>query len=132
MSACLAGCNCRYDGGNQLRPEMVKLIQENRVVPLCPEQLGGLPTPRPPAEQIANKLKTIDGRDVTNEYERGAQEALKLAIQLGAEKAYLKSRSPMCGADEIYDGTFSGNLTTGDGVLVKLLKERGIEIIKVD
>ena len=132
VSACLVGCQCRYDGGTQPREDLIKLYQAGKLIPVCPEQLGGLPTPRDPAEQIGNKLITNQGADVTAEYAKGAQEALRLTQEVKAKKAYLKSRSPMCGKDTIYDGTFSGTLTKGNGVFTQQLLKHNIEVVSID
>ena len=100
-----------------------------QLIPVCPEQLGGLSTPRPPAERRDDRVKTKNGLDVTDAYVRGAVEALRLAQALGCKKALLKQRSPSCGSGQIYDGTFTGTLTEGDGVFAEMLRKRGIQII---
>ncbi len=133
VSACLAGIECRYDCAHQERLDIVKLVVEGKAIPVCPEQLGGLPTPRKPAEiQKDGSVKTIDAVDVTKEYNRGAQEAFKILSLLSAEEAYLKSKSPMCGSGKVYNGNFTGDLIPGDGVFAKLLKARGIKIHSID
>jgi uncharacterized protein YbbK (DUF523 family) len=96
------------------------------MVPVCPEILGGLPTPREPAEISGGSVRTMSGADVTENYERGALESLNLALMFGCRAALLKERSPSCGAGMIYDGTFSGRLVPGDGILAGLLRGRGI------
>jgi len=128
VSACLAGEACRYDGKDLLIPEIARLVAAGRAVPVCPERAGGLPTPRPPAERQAQKVISIDGADVTGAFQRGAQEALRLAREHGCRLAVLKSESPSCGRDCIYDGTFSGTLTQGNGVTVELLQQNGITV----
>lgn len=130
VSACLAGVNCRYDGKSCENSEIIDLIRKGEAIPVCPEQLGGLPTPRPPAEiqTETNKIINIEGSDVTQNYNQGAVEALKIAKLMDCKKAILKSNSPMCGCGKIYDGTFSGNFTKGDGVFTKLLKLNNIQI----
>lgn len=132
ISACLIGLNCKYDGGNNENSKLVELMKEKDLVPICPEQLGGLKTPRESAERKQEKVITKEGVDVTKEYQKGAEEVLKLAKKLNIKKAILKSRSPSCGIDEIYDGTFSHNLVKGDGVTAELLKKNGIEVISSD
>ena len=132
ISACLIGLNCKYDGGNNENSKLVELMKEKDLVPICPEQLGGLKTPRVSAERKQEKVITKEGVDVTKEYQKGAEEVLKLAKKLNIKKAILKSRSPSCGIDEIYDGTFSHNLVKGDGVTAELLKKNGIEVISSD
>lgn len=131
ISSCLLGFNCRYDGKNQKREEMIKLLQNENIIPICGEQMGGLSTPRMPAEIIEDKIFTRDGKDVTENYNRGANEILKIAILSGANVAYLKTKSPMCGCGKIYDGSFTGNLIDGDGILTKLLKENHIKVIPI-
>lgn len=114
ISACLLGCCCRYDGASKTHPLAEALAQRHDLVPVCPEQLGGLSTPRPPAERQGERVVTKDGRDVTAAYRRGGEEAVCLCRLLGCEAAVLKERSPSCGYGIIHDGTFSGGLTTGN------------------
>lgn len=128
VSACLLGVTCRYDGEGKEYPGVKELLKDHHLVPVCPEILGGLPTPRTPAECRAGKVLTKTGNDVTAEYEQGAREALKLAALLDCRAAILKERSPSCGKGRIYDGTFSGSLTEGDGVCARLLEENGIKV----
>ena len=132
ISACLIGLNCKYNGGNNENSKLVELMKEKDLVPICPEQLGGLKTPRVSAERKQEKVITKEGVDVTKEYQKGAEEVLKLAKKLNIKKAILKSRSPSCGIDEIYDGTFSHTLIKRDGVAAELLKKNGIEVISSD
>jgi uncharacterized protein YbbK (DUF523 family) len=133
VSACLAGINCKYNGGNNLNNEILKLVKEGKAILVCPEQLGGLPTPRLPSEIIFSEkdnLKVIDieGKDVTEKFIKGANETLKIAKDVKAKAAILKSRSPSCGYGYIYDGTFSGKLKKGNGVTADLLKKHGIKV----
>ena len=109
ISACLAGVNCRYDKNNKAHPDIIKMIKEGNAIPLCPEQLGGLPTPREPTEIINEHFITKYGNDVTKEFQDGAKEALRIAQIAKSKTAILKSNSPSCGCGKIYDGTFSGN-----------------------
>lgn len=132
VSACLSGVHCRYDCKAQTRSPIEEMVQNGEAIPVCPEQLGGLPTPRPPAERIGDKVLTNKGVDVTAEYQRGAEEALRIAKLAGATEALLKSKSPMCGCGKIYDGTFSGNQKDGDGVFAELLKKHGIKVTVID
>ena len=132
ISACLIGLNCKYDGGNNENSKLVELMKEKDLVPICPEQLGGLKTPRASAERKQEKVITKEGVDVTKEYQRGAEEVLNLAKKLNIKKAILKSRSPSCGIEEIYDGTFSHTLIKKDGVTAELLKKNEIEVISSD
>ena len=130
ISACLLGAACRYDGKSVPLPaEIITALNEKyAIVPVCPEQLGGLPTPRDPSERRGDAVVTEAGQDVTAQYTRGAQQALYLAETLGCRAALLKERSPSCGSGEIYDGTFSRTLTPGDGVTAALLKAHGITV----
>ena len=129
ISACLMGIKCRYDGGRKPLPCLDELMEKHVLIPVCPEVIGGLPTPRVPAERIGDKVITKDGRDVTAEYHRGAEEALKLAQMTGCTHALLKERSPSCGFGMIYDGTFTGGLCKGMGVCGELLDKHGIKVI---
>ncbi len=128
VSACLLGVPCRYDGGSKRCSEIEELLHRHTCVPVCPEQLGGLPTPRPPAERRCEGVYMVDGADVTGEFQRGAAAALELARLYGCEAAVLKERSPSCGRGVIHDGTFSGGLTAGDGVTAALLEAEGIPV----
>ena len=128
VSACLLGIACRYDGRSKPYPDVVKLMKHHQLVPVCPEQLGGLPTPRTPSERRGERVVTADGADVTEQYRRGAEEALRLCRLLGCEAAVLKERSPSCGKERVYDGTFSHTLTDGWGVTAELLHQNGIPV----
>ena len=128
VSACLAGINCRYDGGSKPNQKVIELVKKGQAIPVCPEQLAGLTTPRTPAEEKDGKIITKDGKDLTKEFQKGAQEALKLAKSSNCTEAILKSKSPTCGCGKIYDGSFTGNLIDGDGVFTKLLKENNIKV----
>ena len=129
VSACLLGCACRYDGGSKGCEKVIALAEKHRLVPVCPEQLGGLPTPRPPAEIRGNRVMNREGADVTQQYQKGAEETLRLAQLLGCGCAILKARSPSCGSGSIYDGAFCGVLTEGDGVTARLLKAKGLPVL---
>jgi uncharacterized protein YbbK (DUF523 family) len=131
VSACLLGTNCKYSGGNNYSEEVMEYLKDYEIIPICPEQLGGLPTPRPASEIIGDKVINNEGTDVTSNYQKGAEEALKIAKLLGIKKALLKAKSPSCGNGKIYDGTFSGALIDGDGITTKLLKENNIEVITI-
>ena len=143
VSACLVGLRTRYDGG-RLAPDevLLRLARLGQVIPVCPEQLGGLATPREPAEIVGGdgqavllreaRVLTRDGRDVTEEYIAGAQEVLRLAQLAGVRRAILKERSPSCGSSCIHDGTFSQKLTSGWGVTAALLRREGIEVLGTD
>ena len=128
ISAFLLGTPCRYDGRSVRRVDVASLEKKYTLIPICPEVDGGLPTPRTPSERIGDKVIMRDGRDVTDNYRRGAERALNAAVSSGAKAALLKSRSPSCGKGRIYDGTFSGTLTDGDGVTAELLIAGGIAV----
>lgn len=129
VSACLLGVSCRYDGQSKAYPLMDELCRCHEVVPVCPEIFGGLPTPRVPAERQGERVVTKTGGDVTAEYRRGAEEAVRLAQTLGCTVAVLKERSPSCGSGQVYDGTFTGTLTEGFGVAAERLMAAGIRVI---
>lgn len=128
LSACLMGVSCRYDGGGKLLDGLTELMELAQVVPVCPEILGGLPTPRTPSERVGERVLAKDGADVTAAFERGANEALRLARLYGASYALLKERSPSCGSGMIYDGSFGGRVVPGDGVTGALLKANGVAV----
>lgn len=138
ISACLCGMNCKYNGGNNSHPYFLELLKQGEILPICPEQLGGLPTPRASCEILGGsganvlqdkaKVITKAGEDLSAWFIKGAQESLQLAKQAGISEAILQSRSPSCGCGKIYDGMFSGNLITGDGVTAALLKLHGIKV----
>jgi len=138
VSACLLGKHCRYDGGHKRNEDVVALAKRQKLIPVCPEELGGLPIPRPPSEitggdgadVIAGKAKVVtrQGDDVTPYFLKGADEVLKIAQTHNIKKAILKARSPSCGCGQIYDGTFSSQTRAGDGVTTALLKEHGVEV----
>ena len=128
VSACLLGVRCRYDGKSKPHPAVERLMEQHTLIPVCGEILGGLPTPRVGAERQGARVVTADGRDVTAAYRRGAEEVLRLAERYGCTAAILKERSPSCGHGAVYDGTFSGKLTAGDGVTAELLTAHGIPV----
>jgi uncharacterized protein YbbK (DUF523 family) len=138
VSACLAGFDCRFNGKNSRNEKIVEMVSKGEAIPVCPEQLGGLPTPRARAEIIGGtgqdvfygkaEVRTDDGRDISSFFIKGAEEVLKLARIINATKAILRDRSPACGCGKIYDGTFLGKLIEGDGVLTAFLRRHGIEV----
>ena len=128
ISACLLGVCCRYDGKSKACAEALTLAEKHQLVPVCPEQLGGLPTPRVASERAGDRVISQDGLDRTAEYTLGARQAEALCDLLRCDCAVLKARSPMCGHGQIYDGTFSRKLIPGEGVLAQLLQERGIRV----
>lgn len=132
VSACLLGENCKYNGGNNESKKLKDYVEGHTVVPVCPEVMGGLPTPRDPAEIIGGVVWQKSGRSVDEEFRAGARAALKKIKDAGAELAILQSRSPSCGVKEIYDGTFTGHLVKGKGVFAAMLEEEGIRAMDVE
>jgi uncharacterized protein YbbK (DUF523 family) len=131
VSACLLGVNCKYDGGNNSSKEIDEFLKDYEIIPICPEIMGGLPTPRLAAEAKGNRVINTEGQDVTRNFQKGAEETLFLAKKYDVKKALLKARSPSCGNGKVYDGTFTKTLIDGDGITTKKLKENGIEIITI-
>ena len=129
VSACLAGMETNYLGEAWPHAKVMNLVREGKAIPVCPEQLGGLSTPRTPAERIGNGVVTRDGRDVTPQFKKGAEEVARLIELTGAEVAILKSRSPSCGVGCTYDGSFSDTLVDRDGVTAEILRKMGVELI---
>lgn len=131
ISACLIGVDCKYSGGNNaLDGETLRALRARyELVPVCPEFAGGLPVPREPSERLNGRVVSRDGRDVTREYERGAEVALALARRNSCKKALMKERSPSCGNGEIYDGSFTGTVIKGYGTAAETLINAGIEVI---
>src|SRR4051812_26201622 len=129
VSACLLGVDCNHRGGASPPPAVAALAERHRLIPICPEVAGGLPTPRPAAERRADgRVCTADGDDVTDLYERGATAAVELARAVGATEAVLKARSPSCGCHQIYDGTFTRTLVDGAGVTALALQAAGVTV----
>ena len=129
VSACLLGVACRYDGKSKPDNAVIQLKDKYALIPVCPEILGGLPTPRIPCEIRHGRVLNRAGEDKTAEYRRGAEEVLRLARLFGCGTAVLKKKSPSCGSGEIYDGCFSGRTVSGDGVCAGLLKANGITVL---
>jgi len=129
VSACLLGIDCRYCGNGIFNEKVYKLKDNHNLIPVCPEQLGGLATPRTPAEIVQKRVVTKDGRDVTEQFKKGAEETLKIARLFGCDTAILKSKSPSCGYGKIYDGTFTGTLTEGNGITAAKLIENNIKVL---
>ena len=132
ISACLIGDNCKYNGGNNLNPNIEALLEKYELIPFCPEVEGGLPIPRNPSEIKGDRVVMDNGKDVTRNYELGARKALMLCLYLKINIAVLKERSPSCGTHQIHDGSFSNTLIDGMGVTAKLLKENGIKVYSED
>lgn len=128
VSACLIGVNCRYDGNSQFLKQFDELKKVHNLIPVCPEVFGGMATPREPSEIIGDSVMNRVGEDVTENFQRGAEEALKLAKFYDCKHAILKEKSPSCGYGKVYDGTFSGNLAEGNGITAELLANNGITI----
>ena len=126
VSACLAGLVTNYLGEAWPNPKVIDLVKQGKAIPVCPEQLGGLSTPRAPAECKGVRVITKDGIDVTPQFRRGAELVSKIAALTGAKKAILKANSPSCGVGRTYDGSFSDRLVDGDGVTAERLREMGL------
>ncbi|WP_157471298.1 DUF523 domain-containing protein [Halodesulfovibrio spirochaetisodalis] len=132
VSACLAGCKCRYDGEATASEQVQQLVREGRALPVCPEQLGGFPTPRIPFELLNGRAVSKDGQDITDQMNRGVEEAYKLVELAGCTKAILQARSPSCGKGVIYDGSFSGTKISGNGLFAAKLLEMGLDVTSHD
>ena len=132
VSACLLGENCKYNGGNNLSEKVMNYVKGYEVIPVCPEVLGGLSTPRLSSEIVNGVVTASDGRSVDMEFRKGAQMGLDLAKENEVDLVILQSRSPSCGVKQIYDGTFSGNKIAGQGIFAQLLIENGYKIIDVE
>ena len=128
ISACLIGLNTRYAGDSNSIGWIADLAQRHTLIPVCPEQLGGLPTPRIPCERRGRKVINRNGADCTHEFVSGAEMALRVAQLNGCTVAILKQRSPSCGSGTVYDGTFTGRKIPGDGVAAEMLKAHGITV----
>ena len=132
VSACLAGENCKYNGGSNRNEKVVRLMAEHEVRTVCPEQMGGLPTPRVPSEIKDGVVTAKDGRVVDAEFRAGAEKCLAMARCFSPELIILQSRSPSCGVRQRYDGTFTGTLVDGPGVTAQLLMENGFQVVDVE
>lgn len=132
VSACLAGVPCRFDCQAKERAQIREWVEQGLAVAVCPEQMGGLSTPRPPSEIQNGRVMTNQGVDVTAQFVAGAEAALKVALENGATEAYLKSKSPSCGVGQIYDGSFSGKTTEGNGFFTEALLKAGVKVTPVD
>lgn len=132
VSACLLGTNCRYKGDSCKNEKVLALEKEYDIIPICPEVLGGLSTPRDPAERLNGKVVSSAGKDVTMEYQKGANIALETARLNNVEFCVLKAKSPSCGKGIIYDGTFTGGKVEGNGVAAELLIKNGFKVLTED
>ena len=132
VSACLTGENCKYNGGNNRNEKVLQMMAEHEVITVCPEQMGGLPTPRVPSEIKDGVVTAKDGRIVDKEFRAGAAKCLEIAMCEQPDLIVLQSRSPSCGVKQRYDGTFTGTLVDGAGVMAQLLMKHGFRCIDVE
>ena len=132
VSACLLGENCKYNGGNNLNPDLLRLLSGHTVIPVCPEVLGGLPVPRIPAEIVNGAVVNREGISVDDAFRRGAEKALELAAAERPDLVILQSRSPSCGTRQVYDGTFSGTLVRGKGVFAEMVANAGFRVMDAE
>lgn len=132
VSACLAGENCKYNGDNNRNERVLQLMKDNEVITVCPEQMGGLPTPRVPAEIKDGVVTARDGRIVDKEFRAGAAKCLEIAMHEQPDLIVLQSRSPSCGGKQRYDGTFTGTLVYEPGVTAQLLMENGFRCVDAE
>lgn len=132
VSACLIGENCKYNGGNNFKADLYEFLKGHEVVAVCPEVLGGLPIPRVPAEIVNGLVTNCKGISVDEQFREGAQWAFQIAKKEKIDLAILQSRSPSCGVNEIYDGTFSKTIIKGNGIFARLLIEAGIKVVDVE
>ena len=132
VSACLLGENCKYSGGNNLSPDLLRLLAGHMVIPVCPEVLGGLPIPRIPAEIVNGIVINREDVSVDGPFRLGAARALELARQEKPDLIILQSRSPSCGVKEVYDGSFSGKRIPGRGVFAELALRDGFRVMDVE
>ena len=132
VSACLAGENCKYNGGNNRNKKVEALFNGNRIIPICPEVMGGLSTPRVPSEIVHGIVMNKDGVNVDREYRCGAEMALKIAEREQPDLVILQSRSPSCGVKQRYDGTFTRTLIDGPGLTAELLMRHGFRVVDVE
>lgn len=132
VSACLVGENCKYNGGNNYNEKLADYLKGHEVISVCPEMLGGLPTPRPSGEIVDGTVRTLDGTSLDMQYRKGAEAALEIAKREKVDVAILQSRSPSCGVKQIYDGTFSRKLIDGKGVYASLMDENGFRPIDIE
>lgn len=132
VSACLLGKNCKYNGGNNYNEAIVEFLKDKEVIAVCPEVMGGLPTPRKPSEIVHDVVTNTEGVSVDNEFRQGAKVAMDLIKDEEIECAILQSRSPSCGTKQIYDGTFSKRLIEGQGIFAEQLAKKEINLIDSD
>lgn len=133
-SACLLGHNCKYNGGNNRSEKLLAFIEEHHceVIPVCPEVMGGLPTPRIPSEIVNGVVKNREGQNVDVQFHKGADIALDIVRKENPDLIILQSRSPSCGVKEVYDGTFSGKKIPGKGIFAQKLSRAGYEAVDIE
>lgn len=132
VSACLAGENCKYNGGNNRNEKVLQLMSEHEVITVCPEQMGGLPTPRVPSEVKEGIVTARDGRNVNREFRTGAAKCLEIALREQPDLIVMQSRSPSCGVKQRYDGSFTGKLVDAPGVTAQLLMDNGFRCVDIE
>lgn len=132
VSACLLGENVKYNGGNNRHERVMGFVKNNEIISVCPEVMGGLPVPRAPGEIVDGTVRNEDGTSVDLEYRAGALKALEIAKKEGIDLAILQSRSPSCGVNQIYDGTFSHRIIKGSGVFAQLLRDNGFKVLDAE
>ncbi|MCQ2545572.1 MAG: DUF523 domain-containing protein [Clostridia bacterium] len=132
VSACLMGDNVKYSGGNNFNEKLLKFTEGHEIIKVCPEIMGGLPVPRAPGEIVDGVVRNEDGTSVDFEYKTGAEKALEIAKAEQVDLVILQSRSPSCGVNQIYDGTFSGNLINGSGVFAEMMKNNGFKVMDIE
>ena len=132
VSACLAGDNCKYNGGNNLNQKMMDFLKSHEVTKVCPEELGGLPTPRPSAEIVDGQVMNTEGKNITKEFTLGAQKAFEIVKNKNPDLIILQSRSPSCGIKQIYDGTFSGKKISRHGLFAALCIEAEYKVLDIE
>ena len=132
VSACLLGENCKYNGGNNESESLLHLLSGHTVIPVCPEVLGGLPTPRMPAEIVKGVVTNCAGYSVDKNFRQGAEKALQTAKQEQADLMILQSRSPSCGVKQVYDGTFTGTLVSGQGIFAAMAQQAGFRVMDIE
>ena len=132
VSACLIGENCKYSGGNNKNEAVLKFVEGKEVIPVCPEVAGGLPTPRVPVELVKGTAVNRDGINVDKEFRLGVERMLNKLEREDIELVILQPRSPSCGTKQVYDGTFTGTLISGQGMFAKALIEKGYKVVEPD
>lgn len=132
VSACLVGDNCKYNGGNNLNQKMMDFLQSHEIIKVCPEVLGGLPTPRPSAEIVNGQVMNNEGKNITKEFSLGAQKAFEIVQKENPDLIILQSRSPSCGIKQIYDGSFSGRKIEGQGIFAALCIKAGCKVLDIE